>query len=340
MRIVIVALFAFVLACPPHPASAQFTTLQDQTYSSNERLLEWIYGYRADPEPDRIPEAVQAMKRLGLFRDSEKSEFFVGFIAGVLGTNQFKAHKLIKGMFPMPPKEQAVIIKAIAYSGLGTWQTILRKYSTRMPHRQLLINKFLSGEEKTLLEVPLETGPPVLYALWGYYVATGYYEPVVRVIQALEWSKGGGPQEGAFRRRVRAAFTLSDGNELARATVGGTAKWTLVSHAERDRPLIDFYRIQREYLSEEMAVKLDQVIEAAEAFESERIRKEELTAMEDIRRRNPDGAGFNRATTLGSVAIATGCVAATAAGQAAIAVPCIVTGAVYSGFVKLLRGAQ
>lgn len=340
MRIVIIALFAVICLSLPRPASAQFSTLQEPAYSSNVQLLEWIYSYRSKPEPGRLPEAVKAMKRLGLFRDSEKSEFFVGFIAGVLAKNQLKASRLIKGMFPMPPKEQAVIIKSIAYSGLGTWQTLLKKFSPKMPHRQRLIDEYLSGEKKTLMEVPLESGPPVLYALWGYYVATGYYEPVVRVIQALEWSKGGGPQEGAFRRRVRSAFTLSDGDELAKATVGGTAKWTLVSHAERDRNLIDFYRVQRDYLSEEMTAKLDQVIDAAEAFESERIRKEELTVMDDIRRRNPDGAGFNRATTLGSVAIATGCVAATAAGQAAIAVPCIVTGAVYSGFVKLLRGGQ
>ncbi len=340
MRIVIAAILALVFVCLPRPATAQFTTLQEQDYTSNARLLEWIYSYRTKPDPGRVPEAVHAMRRLGLLRDSEKSEFFVGFIAGVLGKNQRKARKLVKKMFPMPPKEQAVIIKAIAYSGLGDWQAILSEFSSRMPHRQPLIDKYLSGEEPTLMEVPLRSGPSVLYALWGYYVATGYYEPVVRVIAALEWSKGAEPSEGAFRRRLRSAFSWSDDpDELIKATVGGTAKWTLVSHAERDRHLIDFYRVQIDYQSEENAKKLNDVAEAAEAFESERIRKEELAALDDIRRRHPEGAGFNRATTLGSVAIATGCVAATAAGQAAIAVPCIVTGAVYSGFVKLLRGS-
>jgi hypothetical protein len=338
---VIFVLLALAVLFPPRSASAQFASLQEQEYSSNARLLEWIYGYRAKPKPARVPEAVHAMRRLGLFRDSEKSEFFVGFIAGVLGKNPSKARALVKRMFPMPPKEQAVIIKAIAYSGLEDWPAILSQFSSRMPHRQALIDKYLSGERKTLLHVPLSSGPSILYALWGYYVATGQYEPVVRVIEALQWSKGTDQPEGAFRRRVRAAFTWSDDpqDEINKATVGGTAKWTLVSHAERDRDLIDFYRVQLDYQNEETAPKLKDVIEAAEAFESERIRKEEFAAIDDIRRRNPEGAGFNRATTVGSVAIATGCVAATAAGQAAIAVPCIVTGAVYSGFVKLLRGA-
>lgn len=136
------------------------------------------------------------------------------------------------------------------------------------------------------------------------------------------------------------AFNWSeDDGDLNKATIGGTAKWTLVSHAERDRHLIDFYRVQYDYQDAEVAAKLNEVIGAAEAFESERVRKEELAAIDETRRRNPEGAGFNRATTLGSVAIATGCVAATATGAAAIAVPCIISGAVYSGVVKMLRGS-
>ncbi len=240
----------------------------------------------------------------------------------------------------MPAKEQAVIIKAIAYSGLPDWQALLDEFAPRMPHRKALIDQFLSGDKKTLMELPLEEGTSTLYALWGYYVATGYYEPVTRVIGALQWSKGGAQTESAFRRRIRSAFSWSgdDGN-LNKATIGGTAKWTLVSHAERDRDLIDFYRVQYDYQNPEVAAKLDQVIAAAETFESERVRKEELAAIDDIRRRNPEGAGFNRASTLGSVAIATGCVAATATGAVAIAVPCIISGAVYSGVVKMLRGS-
>ena len=163
---------------------------------------------------------------------------------------------------------------------------------------------------------------------------------MTRVISALRWSKGGEESgESEFMRRIKSAFTMSgEDGDFNLATIGGTAKWTLVTHAERDRELIDLYRVQADLRDEPTATKLREVIAAAEAFESERIRKEEFAAIEEIRRRNPEGAGFNRATTLGSVAIATGCVAATAAGQAQIAVPCIITGAVYTGFVKLLRG--
>lgn len=336
---VLLVLAAVLFSVAPSSAAAGLSSLQGEGYEGNAQLLEWVYGYRDNPEPDRLPEAVRSMKKLGLFRDSEKADFFVGFIAGVLGANQMKARELVEGMFPMPPKEQAVIIKAIAWSGLPDWPSLLGDFAPRMPHRKELIQGYLFGERPTLMRVPLEKGTSTLYALWGYYVATGYYAPVSRVIPALRWSRGGLDPGRSFMERIEATFTWSPEEDNAElATIGGTAKWTLVSHAERDRHLIDFYRAQLEHQDEEVAGKLREVIEAAEAFESEQVRRKEMTAIKEIKRRNPEGAGFNRVTTFGSVAIATGCVAATAAGQGAIAVPCIVTGAVYSGFVRMLRG--
>lgn len=341
MRIVLAGLIALVLLAAPRTAAAELSPFDGDDYAGHERLLEWVYGYRAKPQPLQVPKSVQAMQRYGLFRDTEKADFFIGFIAGVLNQNPEKADRLIKGMFPLPPKEQAVIVKAIAWSGLSNWPGLMREYAPRMPHRQTLIGKYLSGEEPTLLRVPLDSGTSTLYALWGFYVATGRYEPVERLIPALAWSRGSDEEEGYLRRQWNAAFDWSDGkDDFAKATIGGTAKWTLVSHAERDRELIDYYRIQLHNHGERIQQKLREVIAAADTFESERVRKEEMAAIERIRRRYPEGANFTRATTLGSVAIATGCVAATAAGQAAIAVPCIVTGAVYSGFVRLIKGAD
>lgn len=335
MRTAIAGVLAFLLVIVPGPVAAR-----DAGFSTQAHLLEWMYTYRTHRDVTRLPRAVKAMRMLGLFRDTEKADFFVGFIAGALGENPRRARSLVRGMFPMPPKEQAVIVKAIAWSGLPDWPKLLESFAPRMPHRQALIDGYLLGEEQILLEQPLESGPSALYALWGYYVATGDYAPVARIISALRWSRGGEEQSG-FLSRVSAAFTWSedDDGDVNKATIGGTAKWTLVSHAERDRDLIGVYRIQAEYQDERVAAKLRQVIAAAETYESERIRKEELTAIEAIKRRNPEGAGFNRATTFGSVAIASGCVAATALGQAEIAVPCIITGALYTGFVKLLRGS-
>lgn len=342
MRIVIAGVLALcMLLSPVGVALAELSSIENGNISGHERLLQWVYAYRNKPDPRSVPKSVHTMERLGLFRDTEKSDFFVGFIAGVLNQNPKLADRLIRGMFPMPPKEQAVIVKAIAWSGLSNWPSLMRKYAPKMPERKALIESYLSGQEPTLLMVPLDSGPSVIYALWGFYIATGRYEPIERIIPALTWARGAQEEEGYFVRQWNAAFDWSDGkDDFAKATIGGTAKWTLVTHAERDRELIDYYRLQIHNNDERVQQKLREVIAAAETFESERVRKEEMEAIERIRQRYPEGATFTRATTLGSVAIATGCVAATAAGAAAIAVPCIITGAVYSGFVRLIKGAE
>jgi hypothetical protein len=255
----------------------------------------------------------------------------------VLGSNPKDGPGLIPRMFPMPDKEQAVIIRAIVYSGRPDWRELLEKNSARMPLRRPLIDDFLAGKRPTLMELPLEHGgSPGVYALWGYYVATGQYEPVVRIMEALRWSKKKSDSNFSFRK----IFTGwgSDPSALEKITAGGTAKWTLASYAERDRDLINLYRAEYARQPEEIAKPLKEVIEAAEIFESEKIRKDQFGAIDDAQRAQmTNEAGMTKGATAGSIAIATGCVAASALGQAYIALPCVLGGALYTGAVKLAR---
>lgn len=319
-------------AAPGAPA----TTTPENTFSSAEQLFNWISNYRKQPQPWRVPAAVQAMYEFGLFADEEKQWFCIGFIAGVLGNNPKDGPKLIPRMFPMPDKEQAVIIRAIAYSGRPDWRELLEKNSSRMPLRRPLIDDFLNGKRPTLMELPLDTGgSPGVYALWGYYVATGQHQPVLRIMEALRWSKN--KSDSGFSWRKIFSGWGSDPSALEKVTTGGTAKWTLASYAERDRELLPLYRAEQERQPEEISRPLGDVIEAAEAFESEKIRKDQFGAIEDAQRRQitNDMTGMTKGVTAGSIAIATGCVAATALGQAQIAVPCVIGGALYTGAAKL-----
>lgn len=313
---------------------------RDSEFSSPERLVAWVDDYRAAPEPARMPEAVHAMKRQGLLRDTEKSAFFTGFIAGVLADNPHQARSLAAMLFPMPPKEQGVIIRAIAYSGLPDWEDMLQDLAPRMPHRRLLIDKFLSGEEKTLMNTPLDAGPETIYTLWGYYVATGYHPPVARIILALRWSTD--RSEKNWLDHVKGAMPWNSvKHDIERLGIGATAKWTLASYAERHRDLLDFYRGQLDYQPLTIAIQLDDVIEAAETFESDRIRKQEVAAIEDakIEAMRKDSEPSSTASA-GSIAIATGCVIATATGHPEIGIPCVVTGALYNGAVKMFQSAD
>jgi hypothetical protein len=305
------------------------------SFSSVERLMDWVSNYRKHKNPSRVPAAVHAMREFGLFGDEEKAWFCTGFIAGVLGSNPKDGPGLIPRMFPMPDKEQAVIIRAIAYSGRPDWRELLEKLADRMPLRRPLIDDFLNGSRPTLMELPLDHGgSPGIYALWGYYVATGQHAPVVRIMEALRWSKNKSDSGFSFRKIF--SGWGSDPSALDKITTGGTAKWTLASYAERDRELINLYRAEYQRQPEEVSKPLKDVIEAAEIFESEKIRKDQFGAIEDAQRSQlSNEAGMSKGATAGSIAIATGCVAASALGQAYIALPCVLGGALYTGAVKL-----
>ena len=313
----------------------QEQTQPEAAFSTPERLVEWVYNYSKKPTPWRVPAAVKAMRELGLFTDEEKGAFCTGFIAGVLGSNPKDGPSLIPKMFPMPDKEQAVIIRAIVYSGRPDWRELLEKNASRMPLRGPLIDDFLAGKRPALMELPLDHGgSPGIYALWGYYVATGQYEPVVRIMQALRWSKK--KEDSRFSFRKVFSGWGHDPSAVEKITTGGTAKWTLASYAERDRALLSLYRAEYERQPEEIAKPLKDVIEAAEIFESEKIRKDQFGAIEDAQKQQmTNEAGMTKGATAGSIAIATGCVAATALGQAYIALPCVLGGALYTGAVKL-----
>jgi hypothetical protein len=329
----------------PEPAvlpSPPITTDQAQTppepqgaFTSPDQLMDWISNYRDHKEPARVPAAVHAMKDYGLFGDEEKAWFCTGFIAGVLGANPKDGPGMISKMFPMPDKEQAVIIRAIAYSGRPDWRELLEKNTSKMKLRRPLIDDFLAGKRPTLMTLPLDHGgSPGIYALWGYYVATGQHEPVVRIMEALRWSKTKADSGFSFRK-VFSGWG-SDPSAVEKITTGGTAKWTLASYAERDRELLALYRAESGRQPEEIAIPLKDVIEAAENFESEKVRKDQFGAIDDAQRQKlSNEAGMTKGATAGSIAIATGCVAASALGQAYIALPCVIGGALYTGAVKL-----
>lgn len=324
----------FILLCSV-PADAR-----DSRFATPERVMKWVHDYRKNPQPMLLPHAVKAMRHHGLLKNQDKAGLFIGFIAGVLGSNQAKASKLVSRMFPMPAKEQGVIIKAIAYSGLPEWPMLLSKFEKRMPLRKPLIDDFIVGKEKTLDEMQISDGAFVMDALWGYYAATGYHQPVVRIITALPWVNDIRGTDGFSWAKVRAAFDDEEGKDTVRkVTAGHMAKWTLTANAERDRGLIELYKLELKYQPEAVAEPLREVIAAAESFDADRVREEAKLAIDKVKAKNPGDVGWTRGTYAGSVAIATGCVVASVTLPGAAA-PCVIGGALYSGAVKLWNTAR
>ena len=338
---------AVVASLIPTLVSAAPHRLPD--YAGKETLLGWISVYRHNPDPDRVPTAVRVMSRLGLLSDPESAGVYVGFLAGVIASNPGKAEALIARVFPLSTEHHWAIVRAVAYSGRPEWQALLRRVADRMPQRRVMIERFLDGKLPTLDQAPiekdatwgeqlrtqftlakyfgkatpetrLELTPDLLDTLWGYYYATGNYRPLARIILMLRWSK--------------------ERDAIERLTLGSMAKYTLALNSARNADLLATLQWAAGQPQPD-AVKpvLAEVIEAAQTFETGKLRNAALASIDEWRRKGP---GTRRDISLwgqvGEGAIAIGCIAAALAGQVEFGIPCVVGGAATSAALRVWNG--
>jgi hypothetical protein len=337
----VLAALTTIVALAVFATPSAATPLRPGELGSREAVLAWMNGYRANRDPAHVPQAVQAMSQLGIFKDPENAGAFVGFIAGVIATNPAQAETLIARMLPLPSEDQWAVVQAIAYSELPGWKTLLRSFADRLPARRLMIDKYLGGQLPTLDQagfseepgafaklggylgfgdkkkaVALTPSAALLDVLWGTYCATGAYNPAIsRIIALVSWAK--------------------DRDDVDRLTLGGMAKYTLAANAAKDARLLAMLKSVAKYYPKETKAELDEVIEAAETVDLARLRKAALASIEELKRKGP---GYKRDVSLwgqiGQGALALGCIGAAAAGQIEFGIPCVVGGAVSSAGLR------
>jgi hypothetical protein len=301
---------------------------------SAEAVLGWINQYRLKPEPHRVPEAIRAAGKLGAFKDPEQAGVYIGFLAGILNANPARAESMIAKILPLPPDQQWVIVRAIAYSGLKQWKGMLHGFKMHMPGRVPMIDKYLAGKLPTLEQIEyvkdepsalarlfrkteerkearLEPTPDLIDTLWGFYFATGDYGPIGRIVAMLPWSE--------------------DPDDVERLTLGGMAKYTLASNSARDAELLKMLKWTAKHQEKKTAKIVAEIVDAAETMQTAKIRKEALAAIEELKRKGPGTrrkiAGWGQ---IGQGALALGCIGAAVAGAVAIGLPCVIGGAVSS----------
>jgi hypothetical protein len=349
MRIVALAVAMLVLVQPTRAA----VNPEIDPRASLGVVQQWIYNYRAKPDYGHVPAAVRVLFHSQTFKEPETAGIYLGFIAGAIGSNPAKAEQLVNSFFPVPPEDEWVVIRAIAYSGLPDWRNLLRRVAPKMPARRVMIDAYLSSTLPTLTEIPLEEKKPgmmdklkgtfskpftkeekklnttVTYAnsqdlldtLWGYYFATGSHLPIFKIMQMLPWSKSR--------------------DTIDKLTVGSMARYTLASYAVRDANLREFLRAELPSQPEAIKVPLTEVVQAADTVQLGAVRKDALAAVEELKtkgsdsRRNLDFWG-----QVGVGALALGCVSAAALGQVEIGIPCVIGGSASQGLLSFWEKQQ
>jgi hypothetical protein len=331
---IVVAAGAPALAVPPSAAA----------FNSNDTILKWINGYRHRPDPDRLPAVVRGLSAMQAFKAAESSGPYVGFIAGVLGTNASRADDLIAKMLVIDPSDHWVLVRAIAYSGLPNWRELLATFVDRMATRRAMIDKYLDGKLPRLEQidfktdkpgmldkikstlhldkdrkkaVALEPSPELIDVLWGYYLATGSYVPIERVIKLLPLA--------------------NDKDNVDNLTTGSAAKFTLASNAVRDADLLAMLKWGAKNQPKDVKVVLDDVIETAETVDTVHMRQESLAAIEELKTKGPNSkrelSGWGQ---IGQGALSMGCIAAAATGQIELGIPCVIGGAAYTAGLQYM----
>jgi len=317
-------------------------------------VQQWIYNYRAKPDYAHVPAAVRVMFHSQTFREPENAGIYLGFIAGAIASNPAKAEQLVNSFFPVPSEDEWVVVRAIAYSCLPEWRTLLRKVAPKMPGRKVMIEDYLNGTLPILTEIRLEEERPgmidklrgtftrnpfakedkkidtsITYAgnqdlldtLWGYYFATGSHVPIMRIVQMLPWSKSR--------------------DTVDKLTVGSMARYTLASYAVRDADLREFLRSELPRQPEPIKVPLAEVIQAADTVQLGAVRKDALAAVDELKTKGSDSRrNLDLWGQVGVGAIALGCVSAAALGAVAVGIPCVIGGSASQGLLSFWEKQQ
>jgi hypothetical protein len=319
-------------------SSAKAVPPSASAFTTNDAILKWINGYRHRPDPEQLPSVVRALSAMQAFKAAESSGAYIGFVAGVLGSNVSHAEDLIAKMLSIDPADHWVLVRAIAYSGLPNWRELLATFVDRMATRRAMIDKYLDGKLPRLEQidfrtdkpgmldkikstlhfgkeqkkaVALQPAPELIDVLWGYYLATGSYVPIQRMIKLLPLA--------------------NDKDNVDSLTTGSAAKFTLASNAVRDSDLLAMLKWADKSQPKDVKVVLDDVIETAETVDTVHMRQESLAAIEELKSKGPNSkrelSGWGQ---IGQGALSMGCVVAAATGQIELGIPCVIGGAAYT----------
>lgn len=212
-------------------------------FQSQDEFGKWLTFYYQNPEPSRVPEAINYMSKSGLLDNKGAYPPISGFLSGAFRDNPDKMASWLGQLGSLDERHLGVVVLGVWYAGLP--QSQKTAYALLEKHAKLKAEYayLYKGSPAPIEEIPLEQGPWVLDALWGKFMATGDSAPVKRIATTLPWIDGKG--------------------DVTRLLTGGAARWSLTSNAVQHKRVLDICESIAAADNDEAAVKLRKIIEDA-----------------------------------------------------------------------------
>jgi hypothetical protein len=209
---------------------------KEPTMTENE-LNDFMIYYYLHPSPEKIPQAVQAMHKMGYLRKESAGAPIAAFLSLIFRSTSVAMEKTLVDFSSYSPVEQQVLLRALWLADTAQSKTALQKFELGNDNAESV-----KSVPPRIEQLPVES-PDVLDMLWGAFMATGDEKYVIQVISVLPYS------------------TIK-GN-IPRLLVGGSAKWSLTSNAIQHKRVLDICESQLEKQPKETKEILAEVISEA-----------------------------------------------------------------------------
>ena len=214
-------------------------------FESKQAFGKWMTFYYQNPEPTRIPDAINYLGESGMLEDQNTYAPVFGFLSGVFRNNPDKMAGWVTQPSSLNENLQFVLILSIRYAALPDSPDTIRGILNQHPNLKPSVETINERAPITVESIPLEKGPWVLDALWGKFMATGESAPVERIMATLPW--------------------LERKEDLKRFLTGSSANWSLTSNAVQHPRVLEICEGAEKTQPEDVAKKLTEIVKKAKA---------------------------------------------------------------------------
>ena len=211
------------------------------TFTSQDDLQKWVTYYYLNPEPHKVPAAVQYLSQSGMLDRENPVPPILGFLAGAFQNNPDQLSSWLDELSSLPEPHLGIVLIGLWYAELPNSGERVHSTLENYPSLAEQYEFIAHGDPIGVTEIPLEQGPWVLDVLWGNFMATGDKQPIIRIMAALPWENVEG--------------------DVNRLMVGGAANWSLSSNARQHEKVRQICEEEVNHQPEEVAQKLRAVLD-------------------------------------------------------------------------------